>query len=59
MTREVLADGFVRLRSAVGIIDAKTGKVHHDVICLADDEVSFAEKTEPKKRTTSRKKSQS
>lgn len=43
MTREVLPNGMTRLRSANGIFDGRTGKVHYDVICSEENEKYFRE----------------
>ena len=43
MTREILENGMIRLRSANGILDSRTGKIHYDVICSEENEKYFKE----------------
>lgn len=43
MTRTELNNGMIRLRSAKGILDSRTGKIHYDVICSAENEKWFKE----------------
>ena len=43
MTRTVLTNGMIRLRSKKGILDSRTGKVHYDVICSEENEKYFSE----------------
>lgn len=42
MTREVNGKK-VHLQSDIGILDSRTGKVHHEVICNRRDEKFFTE----------------
>ena len=42
MTREVIGKS-VRLRSSVGIIDKRSGRIHHEVICSLKAEKYFVE----------------
>lgn len=43
MIRTELNNGMIRLRSAKGILDSRTGKVHYDVICSEENEKYFSE----------------
>ena len=43
MTRTVLDNGKIRLQSEAGIIDTRTKKTHHDVVCSVENEKYFVE----------------
>ena len=43
MTRTELDNGMIRLQSELGIIDTRTKKVHHDVVCSEENEKYFTE----------------
>ena len=42
MTREVIGKK-VHMQSDIGILDSRTGKIHHEVICNRRDEKYFTE----------------